>query len=814
MAGYIDPQKTLGPFLERIEKPARYAGGEYGLLAKRDAPLKMLIAFPDLYEIGMSNQALRIIYNRLNRIPGVSCDRAFAPAPDFEALLRERRAPLYGLDTGIPLGAVDILCFTLGYELGITGVLSMLKAGSIPVLARERAGGHPVVLMGGPCVSNPLPYSRFIDAFWIGEAEAGFFALVETLRDMKIAGEGRGGLLAPIGAHPSVWMPGKKSAARAVDTQFAARDGPAAVFPVPSLRTVQHHGMVEIMRGCPNGCRFCHAGIWYRPMRQKDAARVMAEADEWVRKGGYREISLSSLSTGDYRHIGGLLDNLNRRYASRRVSFQLPSLRVSSFSLPILEKVSAVRKSGLTFAVESGIDARQPGINKTVSREQVVSILQEAKKNGWRGAKFYFMIGLPPGKGLSHSLLDEGAAITEFILDAGRRTAMHFHINVGIFIPKPHTPYQWAAQIDGAAVRETQEYIRNTLKPRGHRISLQDPCTAAIEGLISRGDDRVGELLEAAFNRGCRLDAWDEYLRRDIWEALLAEYRPLVAEVLGGKPPGEALPWSGIGSGIDQDFLREECRKSWEEEASEPCGEPCAHPCGICSGQGGIVTNQTIDTGEPVGQSGAAQTFPANESAAAVKAPGGAGHPSYRILFSFAKEGRAVWLSHLSLIEVFSMALLRADIPVLFTGGFNPLPKLDFASPLAIGISAEGEIATVDTESRFSARAFQERLNEQMPAGFSIREAVNVSIPFGHKKYAVPSLLWGYGYEKKQGADGAPGLDYVPALAEKAYRQKRIDAGASLFGMKRIMVLARRPAADGGPGESYFTVYQALYPDP
>ncbi|MDR2785996.1 MAG: radical SAM protein, partial [Treponema sp.] len=347
---FVDPVKDLGKLLSSVEKPARYTGGEYGRLAVLPSGasevLYMAAAFPDLYEIGMSNQAARILYNRLNRVPGIVCDRVFAPAPDFERLLREQDLPLYGLDTGIGLKDLDVLCFTLSYELGISGVLSILQAASIPLRAADRSAGDPVVIMGGPCVSNPRPYERFVDAFWIGEAEGGFFELAEKMKDSKRAGQGRAALLSLLRDHPSVWMSGKEKALRAIDTAFAERKADAAVFPVPSMKIVQHHGAVEIMRGCPSGCRFCHAGIWYRPMRQKDAAVVAEEVRSFIEDGGYREISLSSLSTGDYRGIGGLLETLTREYSPRHVSFQLPSLKVSTFSLPVLEKVSRVRKSG------------------------------------------------------------------------------------------------------------------------------------------------------------------------------------------------------------------------------------------------------------------------------------------------------------------------------------------------------------------------------------------------------------------------------------------------------------------------------------
>jgi radical SAM superfamily enzyme YgiQ (UPF0313 family) len=259
----IDPVHDLGPLLLEVEKPGRYCGGEYGRLARKNAALQTLIAFPDLYEIGMSNQALRILYNGLNGRADISCDRAFAPAPDFEKVLRENEIPLYGLDTGIALGDLDLLMFTLGSELGIAGILSMLDLSRIPLRCEERREAHPIVIAGGPAVSNPLPYSPFVDAFWIGEAEGGFFDLAAGLAELKTAGEGRGGLLAKITAHPHVWAPGKTNVRRAIDPGFAEPKA-AAVFPVPSMKIVQHHGAVEIMRGCPNGCRFCHAGIWSR----------------------------------------------------------------------------------------------------------------------------------------------------------------------------------------------------------------------------------------------------------------------------------------------------------------------------------------------------------------------------------------------------------------------------------------------------------------------------------------------------------------------------------------------------------------------
>jgi radical SAM superfamily enzyme YgiQ (UPF0313 family) len=793
-----------------VEKPARYTGGEHGCLARGKSAndgtlLRMLIAFPDLYEIGMSNQAFRIIYNGLNAIDGICCDRAFAPAQDFEALLRDRAMPLYGLDTGICFNSLDVLMFTLGYELGITEVIAMLDHGFVPLKRTERGEDDPIVVMGGPCVSNPLPYARFIDAFWIGEAEAGFFDLAAELRDLKKAGAPRPALLEKLRAHPSVWMEGKEQAARAVDAAFASRPPSAAVFPVPTIKTAQQHGAVEIMRGCPNGCRFCHAGVWYRPMRQKSADTIREEVASFVNHGGYREISLSSLSTGDYRHIDSLLGSLNGEYASRHISFQLPSLRVSSFSLSLLEKVSMVRKSSLTFAVETPADAWQMAINKAVSRDSVAAILTEAKRNGWRGAKFYFMVGLPVAERGAAGLKSEEQEIVEFILEVAARTGMHFNINVGAFVPKPHTPYQWVSQIDEKTAWEKIRHIRNSLKPRGHKVSYNDPFIAIIEGILSRGDERVGELIEEAYRRGCRFDAWDEHIRKDIWAELLERFRPLVQETSGERDVEKPLPWDCIASGVSAGFLKREYDKSRLAEFTPPCsdatgdvsGIACGdRPCGNCGKEVKLVSNIIHD-----------------DNLLQAKAPGSPERRdphTVRIVFSFAKQRAAAFLPHLALIELFSMAFIRERIPVLFTRGFNPSPRLDFAFPLSLGLQAEGEIASVDLElpggADFTAGDFVRAMNRSLPEGIRVQEAVKALIPSGDKKHSIPSLLWGSVYQAEDGGD-----DVVPALGEKAYRLARTSAGSSLYHLNRKTVLAKS-LSDPQTPDSYFAVYRSLYP--
>ena len=805
MIGFVDPLADLGPLLLSVEKPARYTGGEYGSLCSKqlahdDGALKTLIAFPDLYEIGMSNQAIRIIYNCLNKAEGILCDRAFAPAPDFEELLRKKGLPLYGLDTGISLKRLDLLMFTLGYELGITGVFAMLDISDIPLRSCDRGADDPLVIMGGPCVSNPLPYSAFIDAFWIGEAEAGFFDLAGELADLKKSGAKREGLLQKLEGHPSVWTKGKGSAVRAIYTGFGAGGNGPAVFPVPSMKVVHHHGSVEIMRGCPNGCRFCHAGYWYRPMRQKSALLVESETEAFIRQGGYSEISLSSLSSGDYRHLDELIDNLNARFQGEQISFQLPSLRVSGFSLSLLEKISEVRKSGLTFAVETPSDFWQMAINKQVSGEDITAILTEAKRRGWKSAKFYFMVGLPLDSDRDSlnqvELKSEEEEIALFVEKIARRTGMHFNINIGTFVPKPHTPFQWAAQLNREESERKLNFIRTRLKAQGHKVGLQDALLSVIEGVLSRGGEGAGELAVSAFMKGCRLDSWNEHVKRDVWESILTQNKELIDEIFAGKPEKNNEAWSCINSGFSKQFFTRESEKSLNREITSSCMNNCNSPCGVCNVKNIIQYNE-------ISKANLTQNI-ANFGDENDKK---SDPHTLRMIFSFAKQGSAVFHSHLGLMEIFSMAFKRSGIPVLYSQGFNPLPKLDIASPLSLGISTEGEIAAIDLRNDFQADRFMELLNRHLPGGFKINKAMNVLIPSGAKKHSVSSLLWGFEYE----GDGGK-ADLVEFRQEKEYRQSRTGSQGSIFNLKRMSVLAKDiNTSTETPGVSYFDVYKKLY---
>jgi len=742
----VRPLDDLGGSLLDVEKPARYLGGEAGCRRKSgDGLLSVALCFPDLYEIGMSNNAIRILYSTLNAIEGLRAERVFAPAPDFEALLERRGLPLYTLETGIALRDADILGFSLGYELAATSVLSVLSAGMIPLLAEERSEGDPIVIAGGPAASNPHPLSRFLDAAYIGEAEEGFAALGADLARLKSAGAGRADLLARMGEDEAIWIParggrGPKRARRAVFAGFVSCPA-ATALPIPSVRTVQDHGTVEIMRGCPNGCRFCHAGFFYRPQRMKSYEVIRTEVERLVLEGGHREITLASLSSGDYRGIGDLLDSLNAEWGPRRVSFQLPSLKVNSFTLPILSKLVEVRKSGLTFAVETPIEAWQRIVNKDVDFDRTVAILEEARAVGFKQAKFYFMIGLP----VPVSASEEVAAIADFIDRLCSRVQLQLNVNVGTFVPKPHTPFQWCRQLGEEEALSAITELRASLRRRKSvKLSYHSPFASQLEGIIARGDGRVGDLVLEAFKRGARLDAWEEHFDRELWRGVIesADW-PVIAQSCGERVADEPFPWDDVSIRVSSATLRREYEKAMRGETTSGCAQECAHPCGSCDEEARV---NAADSSGP-----RAPEAPASDVSAR--------RPVGRIVLRYAKEREAAYLQHLSVIDAFSRALLMCEVDAAFSEGFNPMPRIETTQPISIAIDSRSEIASILLYSRIDQADFARRMNERLPVGIRIDKAQYYPLVEGKKQRTIGSLEWGsdfiIGLKERGGASDA-----------------------------------------------------------
>lgn len=758
---FVDPIKDFDSELYSIMKPARYLGGELGShpsIEPSDERLRVALCFPDLYEIGMSNNAIRILYNDIGKLSDeIVCERVFAPAPDFEALLKQRGIPLYTLESGIPLRACDILGFSIGYELLATNILTVLDVGQIPILSQDRGENDPIVIAGGPAVTNPHPFSRFLDAVYIGEAEGGFYTLLQELARLKRNGAKRKALLERLRSSKSIWMPetaanASKPALRAVFADFSTSTASTA-FPIPIIQTIQSHGSVEIMRGCPNGCRFCHAGYYYRPQRVKSTAQIEAEVKALVESGGYREITLSSLSSGDYPDIVGLFKRLNAAWKSRFVSFQLPSLKVDSFTLPLLAELSEVRKSGLTFAVETPIESWQASINKTVSFDKIADILKEAKQYGFRSAKFYFMIGLPvPGKGRG-----EGEAIVEFLRKIAHVERIALNVNIGTFVPKPHTPYAREAQIGEKEALDTIYYIKDALRPFKYiSITYHSPFTALLEGILSRGDDRVGEIILSAYSKGARLDAWDEHFKKDIWKEVFAEtleskgYDPSL-EYLNGKPAGSSLPWDDINLFVSNNYYNTESSKSLSSEMTGACADDCDHPCGACNDAFHIVSNiiqpkQSISEAKPT----IPEILPSTRGFA-VGETFKASSEDIRLVVSFKKEMNASFYPLHSISGIYSRAFFILGLPIRFTEGFNPLPRMEFSQPLALGVESDDDIMAVWLNSSLEitdSGAFIEAFNSCLPKGIVVND-VRVGKSRIEGKNSIGSLYWGSRYEAR-----------------------------------------------------------------
>jgi radical SAM superfamily enzyme YgiQ (UPF0313 family) len=697
--------KDLAALLRKVEKPGRYVGGEFGAVVKEGAALKVALSYPDLYEIGMSNSAIRILYNLLNAMPDVACERVFAPAPDFEAALKAAGMPLRSLESGTPLSSFDLVGFSFGYELTFTNVLAIMDAGGISLESSQRRRDEPIVIVGGPAATNPAPLGPFVDAVFIGEGEGWLRDVFPALAAMKRRGAERADLLARLHADPSIWHRGKTGTVHRAFWRGFATTVAETVSPVPSMRVVQDHGTVEIMRGCPNACRFCHATVLYRPGRLKELSVIDREVEALVERAGYRQVTLSSLSSGDFQGIHGLVRALNTRYASKKVSFSLPSLRVDSLALGLLKDISEVRKSGLTFAVETATPEWQREVRKIVPLDKVIGLLREAKAQGWKAAKFYFMVGLPPSIDQ-----DEAAPIIEFLRAVRAATGMSLNVNVAPFIPKPHTPWQRAAQIGEEAAMDRIMAVRKTLAGDGFKIGWHAPILSLLEGIVSRGDERSGWLVREAYSRGARLDAWEEHIKVDLWRQAIADAEwDVLGETCRRRTAEEPLPWSGISLALST------------SEVSDARQGP------------GPQRVQSAAVREP-------EVAPAGP-------PKGAAAPWKRLVFTFSKNGAAVFIAHLDLMTVFERALARAGYAARFTEGYNPKPRLEFANPLSLGLASKEEVGGIDLHDFDSAGSFVERMNASLPEGLRVLRAAVVTDPGSARRRSLMSLYWGADFD-------------------------------------------------------------------
>ncbi|TEB16454.1 Ribosomal protein S12 methylthiotransferase RimO [Pelotomaculum sp. FP] len=599
---------VLDQILPLVKKPARYAGGEWNAVHKEwsDVDLRVAFAFPDVYEVGMSYLGLQIFYEIVNRRVDTLMERVFAPWPDMEEKMREYNLPLFSLESRRPVGDFDVVAFTLQYEMSFTNVLNMLELSGIPLKSTERDEKCPLVIAGGPCAFNPEPMAAFIDLFAIGEGEELISELLDSVRKGKQRVLPRQDFLLEASRLPGVYAPGLYRVECRTDgavskvkpvqegvparvTKRIVRDFDQAPFPrrplVPSTEVVHDRIMLEVLRGCTRGCRFCQAGMLNRPVREKKPSTVLEQAAALVESTGYDEISLTSLSTSDYTPVSKVIKSLLDQHAQRGVGVSLPSLRVDNFSVELAKEVQRVRRSSLTFAPEAGTQRLRDVINKGVTEEDLLETTAAAFREGWRAIKLYFMIGLPTE---TDEDLDGIVRLAKEVLDLGRkarvpRNKLRVTVSVSSFVPKAHTAFQWEPQDTLAELKRKQDYLAVRLKERGLVFNYHDAGLSFMEAVFARGDRRLETVLIHALELGCKFDGWSEYFNLERW---------LEAFRMSGLEPAwyagrrydyeDPLPWDHINSGVSRRYLAEEHRRALSGMTTVDCRTGDCPGCGLC----------------------------------------------------------------------------------------------------------------------------------------------------------------------------------------------------------------------------------------
>jgi len=723
-------KKSIQDIMPLIERPSRYLGNEVNTIKKNPEKIKLKFAlvFPDLYEIGTSHFGLQILYSILNKKKEICAERVFAPGIDMEEHLRALKVPLVSLETKTPVYDFDIIGFSILYELNYTNILNILDLAGIPFYSSQRDDSYPLIVGGGPCTCNPEPIADFFDIIVVGDGENAILEIADTwLKFKEDQNNGKESLLKLMSDIQGVYIPTffkpeydatgiqtlkPKNSNDTKVTRAIAKNLDTLSFPdapiVPYGKPVHDRLRLEIARGCTRGCRFCQAGMIYRPVRERSMETLLELSEKALGTTGYEDISLLSLSTGDYECIIPLMQRMMERCEARHIAISLPSLRAGTLTPELMNLIKKVRKTGFTIAPEAGTQRLRKFINKNISEKEIIETVQNSFDLGWQVIKLYFMIGLPSERKEDiQGIVDLVKKLRQIKTKKGKWGK----INVGVstFIPKPHTPFQWEAQLSLDEAKERISWIKSNLNMPGIKVKWHNPETSILEGLFARGNRKLSRLLFSAHKKGCKFDSWSDRFDFGLWQEACEDtgvdidYSNVRKRALD-----EPLPWDHIDTKVSKGFLKEERVRAENLESTGDCRRGDCNGCGVCDFE--VIEPRTFK------ESSKEQPLKSEKSE----------NVSYRKLkVSFSKTGTAKYFGHLELVNIMFRAIKRADIDVKYSEGFHPKPKVSFEDPLAIGIESEIENMYIAVSHLIKREEVVQRLNKQLPEGLEILECTD-----------------------------------------------------------------------------------------